>query len=718
MKTLHFLLTAFALVSSCMANAQQPSSNAQTSLTQYINPYIGTGGHGHVFLGANVPFSLVQLGPNQHKRGWDWCSGYHYSDSILLGFSHMHLSGTGCGDLGDLCFLPIERTGQTETVFSHSDEKCRPGYYALRMHSPEVLVELTATQRVGMHRYTFANNGQSPMLLFNMRVGNGWDELTDAKIHQDSPTQLSGLRRSHGWADDQMIYYVAQFSQPVTLDSNSNDTIAIIRPTRPTEPLVMKVALSPTSVEGARHNMQIELPGWDFDQAVRNADEAWNRELARIKIKTDDATVRRIFYTALYHTMTAPSVFCDAPNSQQSSPNTLYTTLSLWDTYRSLHPLFTLIQPERQADFAKTFMHIYRQQGKLPVWHLMGCETNCMVGSPAVPVLGDLILKGFVSNKEEAFQAMKSSQLISERSLGLLREHGYIPYDLEPSNETVAKALEYCLADDAVAKVAKQLGHDDDYRYFNQRAQSYRKYFDRQSLFMRAVDTKGHFRPEFDPIRVIHRADDYTEGNAWQYIWLVPHDPHGLISLFPSEQRFVEKLDSLFIVEGDLGDEASPDISGLIGQYAHGNEPSHHIIYLYNYAGQPGKAAPLLRRVMKEMYHDDFDGLSGNEDVGQMSAWYILSAMGLYQVEPAGGKFVIGSPVLDEATLHVGEGRTFTIRALNNSEKNIYVQSARLNGKPLKQSYIRFEDIHRGGSLELQMGPRPSNFGTKVKERP
>jgi predicted alpha-1,2-mannosidase len=341
-----------------------------------------------------------------------------------------------------------------------------------------------------------------------------------------------------------------------------------------------------------------------------------------------------------------------------------------------------------------------------------------MVGSPAVPVLGDLILKGFVNNAEEAFQAMKSSQLISERSLGLLREYGYIPYDLEPSNETVAKGLEYCLADDAVARVAKQLGHTDDYQYFNQRAHSYRKYFDRQSLFMRAVDSKGNFRPEFDPIRVIHRADDYTEGNAWQYIWLVPHDPHGLISLFPSEQRFVEKLDSLFLVEGDLGEEASPDISGLIGQYAHGNEPSHHIIYLYNYAGRPAKAAPLLRRVMKEMYHDDFDGLSGNEDVGQMSAWYILSAMGLYQVEPSGGKFVIGSPVLDEAIMHVGEGRTFTIRALNNSAKNIYVQSARLNGKKLNKSYLCFDDIHRGGTLELQMGPEPSRFGTKVKERP
>ena len=711
MKTrLLFLSTIVAAIAS-VAIAQQP-----TPLTQYVNPYIGTGGHGHVFLGANVPFSLVQLGPNQHKRGWDWCSGYHYSDSILLGFSHMHLSGTGCGDLGDLCFLPINRTDQTETVFSHIDEQCRPGYYALRMHAPEVFVELTTTQRVGMHRYTFASSTQDPMLLFNMQVGNGWDELTDSRIHQDSPTQLSGFRRSKGWANDQMIYYVAQFSQPVTLDSVSNDIKAIIRPTRPSEPLVMKVALSPTSVEGAHRNMQAELPGWDFNQTVRKADEAWNRELARIQIKTNDPTVRRIFYTALYHTMTAPSVFCDVP--QQSTTKTLYTTLSLWDTYRSLHPLFTLIFPEKQADFAETFMHIYRQQGKLPVWHLMGCETNCMVGSPAVPVLGDLVLKGFVQNEEEAFQTMKASQLISERSLGLLREHGYIPYDLEPSNETVAKALEYCLADDAVAKVAKRLGHTEDYQYFNQRAQSYRKYFDRQSLFMRAVDTKGQFRPEFDPIRVIHRADDYTEGNAWQYIWLVPHDPHGLISLFPSEKRFVEKLDSLFIVEGDLGEEASPDISGLIGQYAHGNEPSHHIIYMYDYAGQPAKAAPLLRRVMKEMYHDDFDGLSGNEDVGQMSAWYILSAMGLYQVEPSGGKFVIGSPVLDEATMNVGEGRTFTIRALNNSAENIYVQSARLNGKELKRSFLNFEEIHNGGTLELQMGPRPSRFGTKAKERP
>ena len=715
MNTIRTLLAALVLAISAQAAnlspTQQPTAN-----TQYVNPFIGTGGHGHVFLGANVPFSLVQLGPNQHKRGWDWCSGYHYSDSILLGFSHMHLSGTGCGDLGDLCFLPIAHMQQRETAFSHSDEQCRPGYYSLRLHNPEVLVELSATKRVGIHRYTFSPNNLCPMLLFNMLVGNGWDQLTASRIHQDSPNTLSGFRRSHGWADDQIIYFVAQFSQPVTLDDSSNDTIAIIRPTRPAEPLVVKVALSPTSVQGAAHNMQAELPGWGFDQAVRNADEAWNRELARIEIKTDDPTVRRIFYTALYHTMTAPSVFCDAPASP--SAKLQYTTLSLWDTYRALHPLFTLIQPEKQADFAHSFMHIYRQQGKLPVWHLMGCETNCMVGSPAVPVMGDLILKGFVGNSEEAYQAMKKSQLIGERSLGLLREHGYIPYDLESSNETVAKALEYCLADDAVARVAQRLGHADDYQYFHQRSQSYRKYFDRQSLFMRAVDSKGAFRPEFDPIRVIHRADDYTEGNAWQYIWLVPHDPHGLISLFPSEQRFVEKLDSLFIVEGDLGEEASPDISGLIGQYAHGNEPSHHIIYMYNYAGQPAKAAPLLRRVMREMYHDDHDGLSGNEDVGQMSAWYVLSAMGIYQVEPAGGKFVIGSPLLNEATMQVGEGRTFTIRALNNSDTNIYVQSARLNGKKLNQSFINFSDIQRGGILELKMGPRPSRFGTKANQRP
>ena len=698
--------------------------------TSYVNPFIGTGGHGHVFLGANVPFGFVQLGPTEPKRGWDWCSGYHYSDSVLLGFSHTHLSGTGCGDLGDVTFLPVANTEQRHTTFSHADEKARPGYYSVKLRNPDVRVELTATQRVGMHRYTFGATVQEPLLMLNQLTGIGWDQLTGSWLKQESPTRLSGFRRSHGWANDQHLFFVAEFSQPVSIKQQLGDSILFLAPTNTEQPLIMKVAFSPVSTENALMNMQAELPGWNFGETVRQAEAVWNQEMERVSIETTDEQVKRIFYTAFYHTMTAPSVYCDVNGDYRGSDNkiyraqpgdkhtTNYTTLSLWDTYRALHPLMTLIHPDKQADIAETFIRIFNEQGKLPIWHLMGNETNCMVGSPAIPVLADLVLKGFVEDRETAFQAMKKSALLDERSLGLIKEYGFIPYDKEPSNETVAKALENALAFSGIAKVAKALGHKNDYRYFYDRSQLYRRLFDPQTHFMRALGTDGKFREPFEPIRVIHRADDYTEGNAWQYTFLVPHDPHGLVKLFGSYKKFAEKLDSLFIVEGELGDEASPDISGLIGQYAHGNEPSHHIIYMYNYIGQPWKAAQRLREVMHTMYFDDPNGLSGNEDVGQMSAWYMLSALGLYQVEPSGGKFVFGSPIIDRATLRVGNGQTFTIKTINNSPENIYIQSVSLNGKPYIRSYINFADIANGGTLEFTMGDLPSRFGFPKKDRP
>ena len=458
----------------------------------------------------------------------------------------------------------------------------------------------------------------------------------------------------------------------------------------------------------------------------RSADVKWNSWLSRVDAQTNDDDVRTIFYTALYHAAVAPSLFCDVNGDYMGSDAkvhsdaafTNYTTLSLWDTYRAYHPMMTLIAPEKQNDYAETFIHIFREQGKLPIWHLMGGETDCMVGSSAIPVLADLILKGFVKDKDGAYEAMKKSALLDERSLGLLKQYGYVPYDKEPSNETVAKGLEYALDFSGIAKVAKLLGNEKDYEYFHGRAMYYKKYFDKKTDFMRAIGSDGKFRVPFNPIKVIHRADDYTEGNAWQYTWLVPHDVHGLVGLFGSEKKFTKKLDSLFIVKGDLGAEASPDISGLIGQYAHGNEPSHHILYLYNYVGQPWKAAKLLRRTMKEMYFNDYDGLSGNEDVGQMSAWYILSAMGLYQVDPSGGKYIIGSPVLDRAVINVGGGKTFTVETLNNSAENIYVQSATLNGKSLKRTYVMFTEITSGGTLKLVMGSKPSKWGTAKSDRP
>ena len=694
------------------------------NLTQYVNQYVGTGGHGHTFMGANVPFGLVQLGPTEPTRGWDWCSGYYYDDDELIGFGHMHLSGTGIGCLGDVAFLPVKDFKQTSTRFKHEAEKVHPGYYSLQLTDPNVLVELTATERCGFHRYTF-KDGAKAQLALDLSQCIGWDKLNDCLLTQESSTRLTGFRRSNGWAADRRIYFSIDFSQPVTVHRLDSMERVVVSVADNTKPLLVKVALSPVSIDKAKLNMQAEMAGWDFDATVKAADDAWNRELARIQIQTNDQTKKRVFYTAMYHLMTSCSKFNDVDREYRGADGkvhkadfTNYTTLSLWDTYRAAHPLMTVAFPEMQRDFAQTFLNIYKQQGRLPVWHLMGSETDCMVGNPGAIVLADLTMKGFVEDKELALEALKATQMKDIRSLGLLKEHGYIPWNLEPENETVAKALEYCAADDGVAKVAKLLGKVDDYEYFFNRSRSYKKYYDPETRFMRAVGTDGKFRLPFNPFFAEHRTNDYTEGNAWQYTFLVPHDVKGLINLFGSDKAFMSKLDSLFFVEGWAGDNASPDMSGMTGQYAHGNEPSHHVIYMYNYAGRPDKAAPLLRKMLNEMYLDQPDGLSGNEDVGQMSAWYILSSVGLYQVDPVGGRFVIGSPLFDKATVNVGAGKTFTVVAKNNSDRNIYVQSARLNGKALKNSYIEFNDIRHGGTLELQMGPKPSKWGAAPACRP
>ena len=694
------------------------------NLTQYVNQYVGTGGHGHTFMGANVPFGLVQLGPTEPTRGWDWCSGYYYDDDELIGFGHMHLSGTGIGCLGDVAFLPVKDFKQTSTRFKHEAEKVHPGYYSLQLTDPNVLVELTATERCGFHRYTF-KDGAKAQLALDLSQCIGWDKLNDCLLTQESTTRLTGFRRSNGWAADRRIYFSIDFSQPVTVHRLDSMERVVVSVADNTKPLLVKVALSPVSIDKAKLNMQAEMAGWDFDATVKAADDAWNRELARIQIQTNDQTKKRVFYTAMYHLMTSCSKFNDVDREYRGADGkvhkadfTNYTTLSLWDTYRAAHPLMTVAFPEMQRDFAQTFLNIYKQQGRLPVWHLMGSETDCMVGNPGAIVLADLTMKGFVEDKELALEALKATQMKDIRSLGLLKEHGYIPWNLEPENETVAKALEYCAADDGVAKVAKLLGKVDDYEYFFNRSRSYKKYYDPETRFMRAVGTDGKFRLPFNPFFAEHRTNDYTEGNAWQYTFLVPHDVKGLIQLFGSDKAFMSKLDSLFFVEGWAGDNASPDMSGMTGQYAHGNEPSHHVIYMYNYAGRPDKAAPLLRKMLNEMYLDQPDGLSGNEDVGQMSAWYILSSVGFYQVDPVGGRFVIGSPLFDKATVNVGGGKTFTVVAKNNSDRNIYVQSARLNGKTLKNSYIEFNDIRHGGTLELVMGPKPSKWGAAPACRP
>ena len=697
--------------------------SGQQAKTSYVDPFIGTGGHGHVFLGANVPFGFVQLGPMEHTHGWDWCSGYHASDSVLIGFSHTHLSGTGCGDLGDISFLPVKDEKTRQLVFSHKDERCRPGYYSLRLPFPEggnVMVELTATQRAGFHRYTFSSDIETARIAIDLKWGIGWDRVTDCNIKQESKRVVSGCRMSRGWADNQQVYFVAEFSQDVAMKRLNGDTLSVVS-FRNNGPLTVKVGLSAVSVDNARLNLKTEIPEWDFDAIAKAADDAWNEQLSKIEITTDDEDLKKVFYTALYHTMVAPSVFNDVNGDYRGSDGrvyreasfTNYTTFSLWDTYRAAHPLATLIHPERQKDFAETMLHIYQEQGKLPVWHLMGCETNCMVGNPAIPVLADLILKGFPVNRQQALVAMENSVGSHQLAYALLQKYGYIPYELESGNETVGKGMEYAIAYGCAQKIAP------DNKGFARLAASYRKYFDAQTGFMRPVSLDGSFRQPFDAFAAEHdHIRDYTEGNAWQYIWLVPHDVHGLISLFGSDEAFTTKLDSLFVVNGSLGKDAPPDITGLIGQYAHGNEPSHHVAYLYNYAGQPWKTAERVRQIMLTLYHTGIAGLCGNEDVGQMSAWYILSAMGFYQVDPAGGRFVIGSPLFDEVTMNVGNGRTFRIIAHHNSPKNIYVQEARLNGQPYTKSYIDFKDICNGGTLEFTMGSHPSKYGTAKNDRP
>lgn len=697
------------LLALVLAGISMSVSAAQDSFTQFVNPYIGTGGHGHVFLGANVPFGAVQLGPTQITRGWDWCSGYHYSDSLIIGFGHMHLSGTGIGDLGDIAFLPTFDAKTYTERFSHDAEYVRPGYYTVRLADSKILVELTATQRAGMHRYTYPLSSKQPLLKLNLKQGIGWDKMTKCQLTQENPTTVSGYRLSEGWAKDQRVYFVAEFSRAVKLQEMQADSVGVFSFDDATKPLLVRVGISAVSVDNAKANLKAEIKDWNFDRVAQEADAAWNDELGKIKVETPNLDDKTIFYTGLYHTMIAPSVFSDVNGQYRGSDGKIYqgdfvnyTTLSLWDTYRAAHPLMTIIHPEKQRDIAQTFLHIFQQQGKLPVWHLVGNETDCMVGNPGIPVLADIVLKGFDVDKKAAYQAMRTSSLLDERSLDNLIKFGYIPWNRDSTFETVAKGLEYALADACVAKVAKLLGEKKDYQYFFNRSKSYKYYFDKKTGFMRGVDN-GKFREPFNPFHSSHRNDDYTEGNAWQYTWLVPHDVPGLIKLFGGKRPFVTKLDSLFTISGDLGENASPDISGLIGQYAHGNEPSHHILYMYNYVGQHDKTAEKVREVLKTMYHNDFDGLSGNEDVGQMSAWYILSSLGIYQVEPAGGRYMFGSPLFDKAVVNVGKGKTFTIIAHNNSAKNVYVQQIKLNGRPYKKLYIDYKDIVSGGTLEFFM---------------
>ena len=708
MRRFGYIMAVVCFVSGVLLSTScEKAAPADEDLTKFVDPFIGTSGHGHVFLGASVPFGMVQLGPTEYTRGWDWCSGYHYSDSVIVGFGHHHLSGTGIGDLGDVGILPIAGVSQTEFHFSHDNEECLPGYYTVT-DNKGIKAELTATARTGYHRYTFPDSISTPMVRIDLRQGTGWDGMTSSKINVENETTVTGYRMSKGWAADQRVYFAAEFSKPVKAEKINGDSTAVFS-IGSEKDIEIKVGVSAVSIENAKANLAFELKDKTFENVKTAANTMWNNQLSKVKVETENVKDKRVFYTALYHSMIAPALFSDvngeyrgADGKTYKSELKNYTIFSLWDTYRAAHPLYTLIMPEMQSDIANTFLNIYKQQGRLPVWHLVGNETDCMIGNPGIPVLADIYLKGYNVQRERVFEAVKNTAMGDDRSLDLLKEYGYIPYDKDTLNETVAKGMEYALADACVAKVAKKLGKDDDYKYFYERSMSYKKYFDPETRFMRALSSDGKFREPFDPFASKHRADDYTEGNAWQYLWLVPHDVEGLVELLGGKEKFAEKLDSLFTIEGNMGDEASPDITGLIGQYAHGNEPEHHVIYLYDYVDQPEKTARLARHIMSTLYNDTPDGLCGNEDVGQMSSWYVLSAMGLYQVEPAGGKYMFGSPMFNKIEMKVKNG-TFTIIAHDNSAENVVVDHVVLNGKPYDKNYIEFKDIAAGGTLEFFM---------------
>lgn len=723
------------LVAAGLLSAASCSAPQQRDLTVYVDPFIGTAAHGHVFPGAATPFGMVQLSPDNGTSGWDWCSGYNYSDTVIAGFSHTHLSGTGIGDLCDILFLPsmdefnLGLSDSTESLaklnrvyFSHEAEQARPGYYAVALASG-VDAELTATPRCGIQRYTAVTGGTMHVLV-DLGFAVNWDRPADCRLSWDG-TSLTGRRISAGWAEKQFVFFSSDFSKaPASVImintgavTGSNETegrnIACVLEfeMKKGEELVIKTGISAVDEAGAAANLAAEVPGRDFSKAAAEARQAWQNRLGAVKAESADTSLLKVFYTALYHTMIAPNLYSDADGRYRGTDGivhsaegfTNYTVFSLWDTYRAAHPLFTLTVPDMVPDFINTMLTIKDQQGKLPVWSLAGNETNCMIGYHAVPVIADAIHKKFTGfDYGKALEASVHSASLDFRGLDHYRKYGYIPSELE--NESVAKTMEYSIDDWCISQMATDLGKPELASEFLARSHNYRNLFDTTIKFVRGRMSDGSWRPDFDPLYSHHTRSDFTEGNGWQYTWLAPHDVEGLVSLFGSREMFLQRLDSLFRVTEEVkGENASPDISGLIGQYAHGNEPSHHIAYLFSMAGAPEKTESMVRRIMKEMYTDRKDGICGNEDCGQMSAWYVFSAMGFYPLNPADGKFILGSPVLDRAALALPGGKVFTVIAEGNSPEKVNVSACFLNGVKLDRNYITWEEITTGGELRFVM---------------
>ena len=692
---------------------------SKQTLTSYVNPMIGTDGTGHTYPGATMPFGMVQLSPDTKLSGWQGCSGYHYEDSLIYGFSHTHLSGTGCEDYCDILVVP--QTGdirwineEYKSAFRRKTEKASPGYYAVTLDKYGVKAKLTVTNRVGLHKYTFPKTNQGHILIDLKHR----DKLLQSWVEVSGENEVSGCRISRQWAPEQRLFFVARFSKPIKAVQIQDSTKAALSfDLTDKKPLLLKVALSSISVENARQNLEAELPGWDFEQTRKAAKAAWEAELSKVRVKGGTKAERINFYTALYHAFVVPNLYMDINGEfsgrggkTYTADGDNYTVFSLWDTYRAAHPLYTILQPKRNEDFIRSFLRLYDQGRLLPVWELAGNETFCMIGHHAVSVIADAYMKGQRGfDVEKAYKACRTSADTSLFGLPFFIEKGYIP--LIEESESVSKTLEYAYNAWCIAQMAKAMGKEADYTEYIQRAQYYKNLYDPETGFMRAKSNETWISP-FDPREVNF---NYTEANAWQYSFYVPQDISGLAALHGGKEKLAALIDSMFLAPTETTGRKQSDITGLIGQYAHGNEPSHHAAYLYNYLGQPWKTQSMVRRIMDELYAPKPDGLCGNEDCGQMSAWYVLSAMGFYQMAPGAPYYTIGTPLFKKATIHLDNGKQFIIKADKPSSKNRYIQSATFNGKPFTKSYFSHADLMMGGELAFKMGSTP-NKGWGVGE--
>lgn len=747
MKTKLFLLSVavMGLATSCQ---QKPESQPLADEIQYVDPFIGTGFHGHTFPGATRPYAMVQLSPDTHIMGWDASSGYHYDDHQIYGFSHTHLSGTGIGDLGDILLLPFSGGDSIKPVatFKKETEKATPGYYAVRLENLGVNVELTSTDRVGFHRYTFDNPKDRRVMLDLGHVlqPNWGHKLVSNDYQLVNDSTVEGTYKTQGWAHFHSVSYRVTFSEPMTkiyqyIDGKMRSDSLFLklhsdkdlkfhyRFKESDKPLLVKVALSPVDVEGAEKNMEAELPGWDFDQVRAESDDIWNKALNKIQIETNDPVIRKNFYTALYHTMIAPFAYQDVDGRYlgmdkkvhtAAAGYTNYTAFSLWDTFRALHPLMTIINPSLASDMGNALVQGYMEGTILPKWPLASSYTGCMVGYPAVSVLADLVAKDLAKGdlnlwaeagaRSSVYRADLAEKFKGTRELDLITRHvyykdkfGFVPADSIP--ESVSWGLEMAYYDWCIAQIAAKAGNDTLAKAYQEKASYYKRYLDPETKLMRGVMADGSFRTPFNPRYSSHMKSDYTEGNAFQWSFFVPHDMDNFIAEIGGKKELETRLDTLFTTSSQIdGAEASGDITGLIGQYAHGNEPSHHMAYLYNWTDAPWKGAERLDFIMRNFYTNQPDGIIGNEDCGQMSAWYVLSALGFYQVCPGIPVYAIGRPMVDKATIPVAGGN-FQIIVKNNSPENKYVKEAKLNGKVLDSLFFPHADLVKGGTLEIEM---------------